>query len=453
MVKRNDSPIPVDVVAERQVIATILDPACSEDIRAQFTAIPPDAWYDPVHDAVATVLRDRIVRGIPVDAMIVAEDAAAACGTDHQADRVRRFVIDAATTAPPPVSFGWYAEQLLRGVYLRNVHASGVRIAQLAERGADNADISEVAANLRSHLDDIESGYGLAAADRPISLADLAAQAEEQHDWLVPDLIERHDRIMITGFEGTGKSHLVCQLGIALGAGLHPFTGQLLEDKGLRVLVVDVENSRRQIRRRWTTVRDRANLLRANAQAEPVDWPDQVRFVIRPEGIDLASPPEFARLEQAIALTSPDVVVGGPVYKLTRLDVRDEPAARALVDALDRLRVKHGFALIIEAHVGHSGENTGGRRLRPTGSSLFLRWPEFGLGLRPHSEARQQEHPDLVEVVSWRGARDNRDFPTLLTHSASELPWTPKDPDYRHRHGMSKWRPELPAFDPRRSRP
>lgn len=437
------TPIAADVVAERQTIAIALAAHCPDEILARFLVIPPDAWQHPAHNVVATVLRDRIVRRIPVDPMIVAEDAAAACGTDHQAQRVRQLVIDASTGAPPFPAFDWYAEQILRQAYLRNVHNAAIRLAQLAERGLDGAEISDVASQLRGYLDEIDSGYGLTEADRPISLETLMAQKEEAHDWLVPGLLERTDRLIVTGFEGAGKTELVSQIGITCGAGLHPFTGQLVGDKPLRVLVLDVENSQRQIRRRWARMRARVDELRARAQAEPVDWSESVRFVIRPDGVDLASPPECARLEQAIALTGPDVVVGGPLYKMTRSDVRDEPAARALVDALDRLRVKHKFALVIEAHVGHGGEFTGGRRLRPVGSSLFLRWPEFGIGMRAHSEARQQERPDLVDVVSWRGARDQRDFPTLLCHSRRELPWTPKDPGYRKRNNMPEWKREL----------
>lgn len=436
------NPMSADVVAERQIIAIVLAPHCPDEILARFVVIPPDAWQHPAHNVVASVLRDRIVRRIPVDPLIVAEDSAAACGTDHQAARVRQLVIDAATGAPPFVAFDWYAEQILKQAYLRNVHQAAVRLAQLAERGLDGADIGEVTAQLRGYVDEMDGGYGLADADKPVSLESLMAQTEEPHEWLVPGLLERTDRLIITGFEGAGKTELVAQFGITLGAGLHPFTGHLVDPKPLRVLVLDVENSRRQIRRRWARMRTRVDELRARADADPVDWDDTVRFVIRPDGVDLASPPECARLEQAIALTSPDVVVGGPIYKLTRADVRDEPAARALVDVLDRLRVKHRFALVIEAHVGHGGEFTGGRRLRPVGSSLFLRWPEFGVGLRAHSEARQQERPDLVELVSWRGARDQRDFPTLLGHSRNELPWTPRDPEYRKRNHMPEWRRE-----------
>lgn len=428
-------------IAERQVIALALTGA--EEVRAGFLAIPPEAFHRGLHGTVAAVIRDRIVRGIPIDPLGIAGQAASIAGTDHKAQLVHQFVAECVTTAPPLPSFAFYGDELLRSLHLRRVQEAGQRLCQLAEAGRDGAELADVVASMRSTVDDLETGFGLIGdPDKPISLAALMAQPEEPHDWLVPGLLERTDRLLITGFEGLGKSHLVAQLGITLGAGVHPFSGKVMEDKGLRVLVVDAENSRRQIRRRWGGIRARVDGLRAAVEAEPVDWGEQLRLVIRPEGLDLADVGEFARLEQAIALTAPDVVIGGPLYKLTRADVRDEVAARALIDALDRLRVRYGFALVLEAHAGHVGEAQGSRRLRPTGSSLFLRWPEFGLGIRAHAQAAEEEHPSLVHVLSWRGGRDVRDWPALLGHSAVELPWTPRDPAYRKRNGMGEFQRE-----------
>lgn len=425
-----------DAIAERQVIALAL--TGTEETSAGFLAIPPEAFHRGLHATVAAVIRDRIVRGIPIDPLGIAGQASTIAGSDHKAQLVHQFVAECVTNTPPGAAFAYYAEEVLRSLHLRRVHEAGERLCQLAEGGRDGAELADVVASMRSTVDDLETGFGLTGdLDKPVSLAALMAQPEEPHDWLVPGLLERTDRLLITGFEGLGKSQLIAQLGVTLGAGVHPFSGKVLQDKGLRVLVVDVENSRRQIRRRWGRIRERVDGLRVAAEAEPVDWEDQVRLVIRPEGMDLADLGEFARLEQAIALTAPDVVIGGPLYKLTRADVRDEVAARALIDALDRLRVRYGFALVLEAHAGHVGEAQGARRLRPTGSSLFLRWPEFGLGIKAHPQAAQEEHPSLVNVLSWRGGRDVRDWPALLGHSGVELPWTPRDAAYRKRNGMT----------------
>jgi len=46
---------------------------------------------------------------------------------------------------------------------------------------------------------------------------------------------------------------------------------------------------------------------------------------------------------------------------------------------------------------------------------LFMRWPEFGYGLRPDAD---DDH--LLQLVSWRGARDERAWPTHLRQGGSD---------------------------------
>ncbi|MCW2901073.1 MAG: hypothetical protein JWO67_3338, partial [Streptosporangiaceae bacterium] len=200
------------------------------------------------------------------------------------------------------------------------------------------------------------------------------------------------------------------------------------EDKH-RVLVLDVENSRRQLQRRYRRIRLQVDSLVHQHGMPPVDWGNALRIVSRPEGVSLTDPRELGRIEQAISATGPDLVVCGPLYKMSGLDIRDEQAALELCSCLDSLRVRHQFTLIAEAHAGHSADGGGARRVRPIGSSVFLRWPEFGFGIAPAEEAAHQEHPDTVEVRHWRGARDERNWPRLLKHNHN-LPWIPANPDY-----------------------
>jgi Mrp family chromosome partitioning ATPase len=60
----------------------------------------------------------------------------------------------------------------------------------------------------------------------------------------MPGLIERGDRIMITGYEGWAKSTFLRQLAVALALRLHPFTGE--QHRAVRVLFIDCENRDRQ---------------------------------------------------------------------------------------------------------------------------------------------------------------------------------------------------------------
>lgn len=421
-----------DLIAERQVLAIAL--TGPEEIQAQFAAMPPAVFGGAgLHDVVAAVLRDRIRRQIPIDPAILAVDAAGVAGSDDKARRVGMFVAELASTFPPAASWSYYAERVLLLHAAREATAHAVRLTQRLETVDEPSEVVDLVRGTVADLGATMDGLIGPVAEPPLSLADMLDAPEEPYDWLVPHLWERGDRVMITGFEGTGKSYLLAQFALAIAAGVHPFRAEVIKPYGHRVLILDMENSRRQNRRRYARIRRQVDRIRETACLSPVDWGTAVRFYHRPEGIDLSNPSEVARAERAIAATAPDLVLAGPLYRMHRLNLNDEMAARELVEVLDRWRVKYGFTLIVEAHAGHVGETSGGRKLRPTGSSLFLRWPEFGFGIRAFGPGLDEEHPSTVEMVAWRGSRDERDWPKILAHGES-LPWMPSDPEYERRH-------------------
>jgi RecA-family ATPase len=59
-------------------------------------------------------------------------------------------------------------------------------------------------------------------------------------DWVIPELLDRNDRLVITGTEGAGKSIWMRQMAVCAAAGLHPFLGTNCDPK--TVLFVDAEN-------------------------------------------------------------------------------------------------------------------------------------------------------------------------------------------------------------------
>lgn len=235
------------------------------------------------------------------------------------------------------------------------------------------------------------------------TLADLLARTGTDHDWLIVDLVERRDRVMLTGAEGGGKSTLLRQIALAASAGLHPFTNQAIPP--LRVLLVDCENSERQLRRAFTTT------LTATALAGRTDAATERLYVeVRSEGLvlDVLRDPDGDRawLEETVRNARPDVLALGPVYKLIQGDATEEAPCRELVKFIDRLRVRHNVAVLLEAHTPHEHK-------RPYGWSGWKRWPEFGL------------HLDAGGAVTrWRGDREERRWPDQLRRGArGEWPW------------------------------
>jgi hypothetical protein len=420
-----------DLIAERQVLGIAL--ATPDQAAAAFAALGPDCFTDARHALIAAVLTDRYARGIPIEPQGVLRACVERSGTDDAARQVGQLVTSLVGQAGPAGALAYYVERVGSLATVRRVHVQATRFRQQLEGAAatDDDDLFRTAvASMRDACEDAMVTFKAQPPEPPMSLADLLAGTDE-YDWLVPGLLERTDRVVITGHEGLGKSTVSAQAAATVAAGLHPFSAEPLPRRsgGYRVLVVDCENSRRQLRRRFRGIARQMEDLTADAGIDPPDWSHSLRFVIRPEGVSLTEPRELARMEQAVAATAPDLLVIGPMYRLSKVDVRDEQAAKELTDAIDLLRIRHQLAVFAETHAGHGKDGSGSRQLRPLGSSLFLRWPEFGYGLRPHSSVADEEHPSLVEVGAWRGSRDERHWPKLLRHG-KRLPWEPANDDY-----------------------
>jgi hypothetical protein len=95
----------------------------------------------------------------------------------------------------------------------------------------------------------------------------------------------------------------------------------------------------------------------------------------------------------------------GPFYRLHNANLNEELPARRTVAVLDKARNSVGCALVIEAHAGH-GNQISERDVRPVGSSLLLRWPEFGYGLAPgrqEQDARRTCGPGAGHATSASG--------------------------------------------------
>jgi RecA-family ATPase len=200
---------------------------------------------------------------------------------------------------------------------------------------------------------------------------------------------------------------------------LHPFLGTTCEPK--TVLFVDAENPAKIMVKTMGRMRDAAAYKKS-----PVD-PNRLWIRRRPEGLNLADPAERLWLKREAQTVNADLLCIGPAYKLYfgGKGEREEDLARQVTVALDLVRDAAGCAVILEHHSPHQSSNDRARNVRPIGSSLWLRWPEFGLGIRLAEEDGAYERR-LMDVVAWRGARDERDWPKQLvaTTNPSAMPWT-----------------------------
>lgn len=245
-----------------------------------------------------------------------------------------------------------------------------------------------------------------------VTLNDVLATPDTE-DWVIPGLMERKDRLILTGHEGLGKTTMVRQMLILPAAGIHPFTNERIEP--VKALVIDAENTAKQWMRaaRWFVQR---------AQASYGADPGSRIHMALSGRVNILDPSTLGGIHRLIDQHKPDVVFLGPLYRLAVHMNSDEQIA-PVIAALDTIRDRD-VALIIEAHAGHAVGVNGVRDVRPRGSSALLGWPEFGFGIR--KDVSVDANANAFEFVAWRGAREQRDWPERLIRgdwSLGDWPW------------------------------
>jgi hypothetical protein len=388
---------PHDLAAERAVLgAALLQPDIVPDIAA---ILRDDDWYLAAHETVWHAITDRAATGQPVDVITIAADIGLhRTLTGHGGPLyVNALAADPAVTI---ANVTWHARVVSARAAERRTIELGTKLVQ-AGHGAAEPD--QVRGWLEAHLADRN------VADRPrLQVRDIDTflhqdDEDDAYDWVIPGFLERQDRLMLTGPEGGGKSTLCRQIAVMAAAGMHPFTGELL-DTAPRVLYIDLENSERQSRRKLRPLRVQAGSL--------LEDPTRLSIEVRSAGVDLLQADELRWFLDVVDAARPDLLITGPLYRMASGDPVEEKTAKPVSMALDRVR-ERGCAVLIETHTPHAASGQRKRPTRPYGASLWLRWPEFGLHLSAEGE-----------IEHWRGARDERDFPMALARGG-DWPWTP----------------------------
>lgn len=371
----------------------------------------PSDFYVPHHETLAGIIHalDQVdVRLLPNEIRKLRDS--------HQIDTQLRLLTDLATWQRIPEHVELYARTIRACSRRRALQALGRRIIQQAANPTTDVDDLTIGA--------IEGAEQLVVARsravEPSPTAEEFIAGDVHYDWLIPGLLERGDRVMLTGSEGGGKSTLTRQFGVCASAGVHPFTARKFDP--INVLIIDLENGRPHLQRKLKPL-----ILAAKAHGDY--QPDHLRIESKPAGVDLNHPDDCGWFLDKIAAADPDLLIVGPLYRMHALALDKEDAARAITVILDQIRARNRCALIVEAHAGHGFQ--GHRSWRPTGSSLFMRWPEFGFGLMPDAEN------DLATLLPWRGPRDEREWPRMLRRGRGDSwPWVETIPEAEN----TQWR-------------
>lgn len=365
-------------------------------------------FHVPRHELIFDALFSLHTAGHPTDVIAVTDELIRK--GQLQLAGGAEYLHGMTSVVPTASSAGYYAGIVRTASSARRIAHVGARLQADSTARNPVLAIEEAVTALRAIRD--SGSVSEEAGVRWLRDVLNVPESDDVYDWVIPDVLERQDRLMLSAGEGVGKSTLLRQFAILSAAGIHPF--RFVHMPPIRVLVVDAENSERQWRRASRTLAEQA----------------MQRGLRDPRGniglhcvgvMDITKADDLGRLHRWMDDVDPQLVVLGPLYRMVGGSPMDKDTEVApVLAALESIRERN-VAMLIEVHAGHARSTSGERELRPRGSSALLGWPEFGLGLRRNKE--RQWNQTTYSLVRWRGDRDRREWPTLTRGQI--WPWEP----------------------------
>ncbi|MGX1226864.1 truncated hemoglobin YjbI [Streptomyces ambofaciens] len=393
------------------VLGTLLHAEARDLAPDLISALTPEQFPEPRQGELWDLLSSMWAAARPCDPITVTRELRERGDLERLAGPAGAAWLHQLHDAVPTVAHALaYAEVLREEAQWKALAMAGARTMTAVQRREGSA-VAAAEASVEAFRA-VRDQQHVRQDDLPVDLVDFLEEADDEPDWVIPGVLARWERLMITAGEGGGKSLLLRQILMRAAAGLHPWKKARIAP--VRVLHIDAENAADQARP-WLRRMARA----AADEGAPVD---RDRFMLRmiPEGLDVTQAADRAWLARMVEHARPDLISIGSLYKLTTNGESDEKAARPIMAALEMMRtVSGGAAMLIEAHAPHAA--MGKRDLRPIGSSLWLRWPEYGFGLAPAKDEGAEELR-LMDWVPWRGPRSERVWPEQFCQGAT-WPW------------------------------
>lgn len=389
--------------------------ACLLDAKVVDDVIPlltPGDFYKPRHQHVYDAIKalhytnqgvDVVTVGAELDRVGLLEESG---GTEFLLSLIN---------ATPSISRGvHYATIVLKAAQQRAMIRAATDLAAVGYE--ETGDVAAAIEAAKSNLDLIELRGGMIVESTPGT--EFMGTNPARHSWVVPHILEDDDRLLLTGSEGSGKTLSLLQFAVMTACGRHWWTQTPMQAR--RTLFVDMEIGNKRTRRR-------AELFRRVADRAMPGWEANLTIRSRAEDIDVSTRAGSSWLSALLDSSGAELLVIGPIYRLTSGiakagDIGGEDAAKRAAFALDKIRERYGCALVSETHAA-KGEASRSRDMRPFGSSVWTRWPEFGYALVRQSSDAASYHPDNREWVGWRGDRDPREWPTHFRQSSDLNEW------------------------------
>lgn len=362
----------------------------------------PD-FYRPSHGVIFDTITANYTAGLDTGPVAILESL------QRNRERVAAPYLHTLIASVPVAANAQHYARIVRDLsQRRQLEAAAIRTLQEA-REELSVPVDALLADAEARVSSI--GKGL--TDEEYQFLSIEAFAEMKLEFggpVIPGVIHMQERAIWVAGEGVGKTELSLQAGVMAAAGLHVFTWTPIPPQ--RVAIIDLENPQEDYQ-----LRLRRLLLAAR---EEDGWdPGRCQVLSKPGGIDLKDTGVQRRLMARIDKIRPQLLVAGPVYKMTLAKGESgEELATITTQFLDRVRERHGSALWLEAHapLGHGDK----RDLRPMNSARWMQWPEFGVTLKLSED--QLDQPGTAIVGQFRFNRGNRTWPAKLRR-ATPWPW------------------------------
>lgn len=411
----DDAELYRDIEAERRLLSAMLDDGKFGQYAIDTAAdlIVPEDLVRPAHQVAfrAMVLMRLTGTDISVPTLqqwIGREGDAGALG----AARAGEYLLGLKGLHIPGASVADYAEIVSDRAVRRRWDEAAIRIRQLARECGDPGDLNGQASMEAAKAEAF--GGDMPGQVRLLTPSQLAATDQAKAEPLIcgPDgerFVNRMDRVVTVGAGGSGKTVLLLQVAAGAAVGMHPFQNHRFDP--VRVLWLDLELPAYQLNENIELV------FRAARHYGNPESGGRFQVLHRPRGLNLLKPGNAQLLTGLIRKSRPDLIAGGPVYKMHG-DTGERGDHTGVMDYFDEIRDRFGCALWLETHPPKKSR-FGKQDWSPAGSSRWGDWPEVGFAMVPSKEPGRD-----FDVVHFRGMRDRtRPWPEAFSMTPSGWPW------------------------------
>ena len=382
-----------EILEQLQLAALYHASTTQENAETVFGIVDVDDFEPGNQQEVAGSITSLMARG-QVEQMAVAQEA-----SKRNPDLFKWFLLHVKEEYYSTPTY--CANAVREAATRRRVTETLTRALSHIEKRPVNEVLASLAADIGVAEAHVSSGVGTIGFD------DLIDTPDDVRPWIMPSMLRTNERIIITGPEGGGKSVLVAQLCLGASMGVNTMSTALDSHEPMRVLMLDVENDRLQVRNNMRKVYP--HLRELSGRDPMIEWVDK-------RDIDLSNPVEQQQIIKLAKEKQPDLMYMGSLYRLAPEGEKVDAAFNSVSRTVDRIRAETGASVLLEAHAGHGLQNDR-NGMRPYGSSMWMRWPEFGFGMVRHRQSGN------ILLKNWRGHRsDDREWPIGLRRG-SVLPW------------------------------